>query len=150
MSDTRSNWQAEAGIGAGYSSEQRTGWATYLIFAGVMLGIVGVFELMAALTALLDDSYYAVRPSGLVIQVDYTVWGWTHLFLGVVAIATSFLLLRGNPVGRVAAIVIAVVSAVTNFAFVPAAPLWAAVAITFNVLVIYAVCAHGGELRGRR
>jgi hypothetical protein len=149
MTYTQSNWQAEAGAG-GYRGDRQTGWATYLVFAGVMLGLVGLFHAMAGLTALFDDEAYAVRSDGLVIRVDYTAWGWAHLLLGVLAIVAAFLLMRGNTVGRMAGVAIAAVSAVANFAFVAANPLWAAAAITFDVLVIYAICAHGGELRSNR
>jgi hypothetical protein len=144
-----SNWQAESRAGT-YTTDRPTGWAAYLVFAGVMLGLVGLFHVLAGLTALFQDDAYAVRPSGLVVSVSYTTWGWAHLLLGVLAIVAAGLLLRGNPVGRVAAVAIAAVSAVSNFAFVSANPVWAVTAITFDVLVIYAVCVHGGELRTNR
>jgi hypothetical protein len=37
-----------------------------------------------------------------------------------------------------------------NFAFIPAYPVWSLLIITVDVLVIYALIAHGGELRVNR
>ena len=103
---TGSNWQAQSRVHE-VSVDRPSGWAAYLVFAGVMLGLVGLFELMAGFAALLDDSTLVVRSDRLVISVDYTVWGWAHLLLGVVALVTAFLLVRGNPVGRMLGVAIA-------------------------------------------
>jgi hypothetical protein len=39
---------------------------------------------------------------------------------------------------------------VVNFAFIPAYPVWSLLIITVDILVIYALIAHGGELRKDR
>jgi hypothetical protein len=36
-----------------------------------------------------------------------------------------------------------------NFAFLPAYPLWAMMMIAFDVIVVYAIAAHGRELQGQ-
>ena len=149
-SDTRSDWQAEAGIRPPRPGERPSHWAAWLVFAGVMLAVVGLFHAMAGLTALLDDEVLVVRSDNLIVGFDYTVWGWTHLLLGVVALVASYLLVRGNMVGRVLATGIAALSALASFVFLPAQPWWSALAISFNVLVIYAITVHGGELKTPR
>lgn len=126
-----------------------SGWAGWVVFAGVMLIVLGFFQAVEGLVALFRDGYYAVRPSGLVVHADYTTWGWTHLVIGVVALLTGIGLLSGNLLARVVGVVLAVVSAIVNFAFIAAAPVWAAVVITVDVLVVYAIVAHGGELQRR-
>jgi hypothetical protein len=146
----QSNWQAEAGIGPGQVGERPTGWLAWLSFAGVMLAIVGVLQAMQGLAALFNDDFYAVHKSGLVIHLDYTVWGWAHLLLGAIAILTGAGILAGNIVARVVGVVLAMVSAVVNLLFLPAYPLWSALVIAFDVLVIYALTAHGGEMKQRR
>lgn len=139
------NWQAEAGIG-GYG-ERPTGWAAYIVFAAVLLAVVGVFSVVQGLTALLDDEFYLVRPGALALSVGYPAWGWTHLALGVVAIVTGWGLQRGNPAARVVAVVFAVVNAVVNLVFLPAYPWWCGLLIAFDVLVVYAVTVHGQAVR---
>ena len=41
----------------------------------------------------------------------------------------------------------AVLSAVANFFFIPYYPLWAIIVLTLDIFVIWALAAHGGELR---
>jgi uncharacterized membrane protein YjfL (UPF0719 family) len=48
---------------------------------------------------------------------------------------------------RIVGIVIAVLSALANIAFLPAYPVWATIVIAIDVLVIYALTAHGREVR---
>jgi|1186.fasta_scaffold1181153_2 hypothetical protein len=148
--DTRSDWQAEAGVRPSPPGERPTGWAGLLVFAGVMLALLGLLQLMAGLTALFREDFYAVGSSGLLIHVSYDVWGWGLLALGAVSIFAASLLLRGNMFGRVLAAIIAVVSAVFHLAFLSAYPWWSVVAIAFNVFVLYAITAHGAELKSRR
>jgi hypothetical protein len=44
-------------------------------------------------------------------------------------------------------VILAVVNAVVNLAFVPAYPIWAIIVITLDVLIIYAMAVHGSELK---
>ena len=147
---TSTNWQGEAGVRAVRPGERPTGWGSLLVFAGVMLGVVGLFQAMTGLTAIFNDEILVVRSDSLIVKLDYTYWGWVHLLLGAVALVASFLLLRGNIVGRAVATVIAAVNVLVSFAFLPAQPWWSLLTITFNVLVIFAITTHGAELKTRR
>lgn len=149
MTRSEANWQAQSRVHE-VDVGRRTGWAGWVTFAGVMLALLGLFHVMAGFSALFQDEVFAVRPSGLLVHVSYDTWGWVHILLGVVAIAAASLLLRGNMVGRVLAVVIASLSALANLAFLNANPWWAVLAIAFNVIVIFAVTVHGGELKNRR
>jgi hypothetical protein len=132
-----------------YGQPIGSGWASWVVFAGVMLVLLGCFHAIEGLVALFQDKYYVVRPSGLVVHVSYTAWGCAHVVLGIVALVIGAGLLRGNAVARVAAVVVAVVSAVVNLAFVAAEPAWSLIVIALDVIIIYAVIVHGGELRRR-
>ena len=52
------------------------------------------------LIALFNDELYVVRPNGLVINVDYTAWGWTQLLLGILLIAAGYAEFLGPGLGR--------------------------------------------------
>ena len=129
------------------TSAERTGWAGWAVFAGVMLVLVGAFQAIDGLVALFKDEIYVVRPSGLVVNVDYTAWGWVHLLLGIVLIAAGAAIFSGRVWGRTLGVVAALISAVLNFAYIPAYPVWSILIIAVDVFVIYALIAHGGELR---
>lgn len=123
-----------------------TGWAGWVLFGAMMMILLGSFQAIAGLVALFDEGYYITGPNGLVVNVDYTTWGWVHLVIGVVALAAGFGLFTGAMWARVLGITVAVISAIVNFAFMAAFPVWAITMITIDVLVIYAIAAHGREV----
>ena len=69
--------------------------------------------------------------------------------MGLVAVATGIGLLAGSAVARVAAVILAGLSALLNLAFISAYPVYAILVITLDVIVIYAVVTHGDELKAR-
>jgi hypothetical protein len=123
-----------------------SGWVGMAMFGGVMMMVAGTFHAMAGLVGIFNDSYWLVPNSELVITVDYTVWGWVHLILGALAIAAGAAILAGQAWARVTGVVLAVLSALVNLAFMAAFPLWATLIIAIDVLVIYALVAHGKEI----
>jgi hypothetical protein len=124
-----------------------SGWVGWVAFGGVIMLMMGAFHAVQGLVALFDDGFYLVRPAGLVVDVDYNTWGWTHLILGVLAVLVGLGLLAGNMFARVAGVGIAMLSAIANFAFIAAYPVWSTIVIAIDVLVIYAIIAHGRELK---
>jgi hypothetical protein len=127
--------------------QEVTGWTGWVAFGGLMMVMVGVFHAMAGLVALFKDSYFLVAPSGLVVNVDYTTWGWVHLVLGVIAVVAGGALLVGQMWARVVGVAFASVSAVVNLAFIAAYPIWSMIMIAIAVIVIYAIVVHGRELK---
>jgi hypothetical protein len=127
------------------SRSRPTAWVGVVLFGGIMMAMVGGFQVIQGLVALFNDNYYLVSPNGLVVEVDYTAWGWTHLLIGLVAIATGIGVMVGQMWARVLGIMIAVVSALVNIAFLSAYPIWSTIIIAMDVLVIYALAVHGRE-----
>ena len=148
MTDT-SHTRTTTDSSPGYvtSANDVSGWTGWVVFAGIMLIMLGAFQAIEGLVALFDRGYYLVTSSGLVVNVDYNVWGWVHLILGILAVATGFGLLAGNTAARVVGIVLAVVSAIVNLAFIAAYPVWSTIVIGVDVIVIYAIVVHGRELK---
>jgi hypothetical protein len=119
-----------------------SGWGW---FAGGLLGLVGLFQILTGTVALAGTGYYTVPSRNLVIDADYVTWGWVHLVIGVLALLTGGGLVFGSMVARVAGVILVGVSAVVNLAFLPAAPVAATLIIALDVFVIYAITVHGGE-----
>jgi hypothetical protein len=131
-----------------YSSEpDPTGWTGWIAFASFMMFMLGTFQVIQGVVAIFDDGYYAVTENGLLLNVDYTAWGWVHLLLGLLIIAAGAGLLAGNMAARILAVALAGLSAILNLAFIEAKPIWSIIVITIDVLVIYSVTVHGRELR---
>ena len=124
-----------------------TAWTGWVVFAGFMMLMLGFFQAIEGLVALFNNGFYHVTPSGLVLNVNYNVWGWVHLILGAVIFVSGIGVLAGNTAARAVAVVLAGLSALLNLVFIEAYPIWSVIIITVDVLVIYAITVHGRELR---
>ncbi|MGH3330402.1 MAG: DUF7144 family membrane protein [Nocardioidaceae bacterium] len=129
---------------------ETTAWVGWVVFAATIMAMVGAFQVIVGLVAVFDSGYYAVNENGLVVNVDYTGWGWVHMGLGAVAIAAAIGLLAGQMWARVVGIAMALVSAIVNLAFIAAYPLWSITVIALDVVVVYAIAMHGKELKTER
>jgi hypothetical protein len=130
-----------------YGRNAVTGWVGWVFFAGVMLFTGGAVNLIEGIVALVRDNYFLVRPSGLVVSVNYTVWGWALLLSGVLLLFAGYGVMVGQMWARVTAVILAVVNVVVNMVFIPAYPIWAIIIIVIDVFVIYALAVHGGETK---
>ncbi len=149
MTDTSSSASAAARIPAPSrpARPEPTGWVGWIVFAAVMMVMIGVLHAIEGLVAIFKDSYYVVAKSGLVFAVDYTVWGWVHLILGVVTALAGVALLTGRMWARAVGVVAALFSILASFTFMAAYPLWSISLIVVDILVIYALTVHGREMR---
>lgn len=122
-----------------------SGWAA---FAGVILFVIGVFNVLYGLAALLNDSQVLVTNGydGVIIW-NLTTWGWIHLVIGAVMVATSIGLFTVKEWARVIAIIFCVLSAIAHIGLITAFPLWSILIIVLDVLVIYNLTVKGGELK---
>jgi hypothetical protein len=123
----------------------RSGWGGWIVFAAIMLMIGGALNAFYGVVALVDDEWVVWSNQGN-LYIDLTDWGWIHLILGCVVALAGLALFSGNILARIVAVVVAGLSIAANFLFMPAYPLWSLTVITIDVLVIYAVTAHGRDV----
>lgn len=147
MAETRNVGTTVPRQGARRAAPEPTGWTGWIAFGGVMMVMLGTFHAIQGLVALFDDGYYLVGKKGLVVHVDYTAWGWTMLVVGVVAFAAGLGLFVGQMWARVTGVIVAVLSAIVNIGFMAAYPVWSAIMIGLDVLVIWAITVHGAEMK---
>jgi hypothetical protein len=134
-----------------YSRAARGGETTgpavgFILFAAIMMIMVGVFQAIQGLVGIFENEFY-VTTRNYLFQFDATTWGWIHLLLGLLVAFAGWGLFSGRTWARTVAIFLAVLSAISNFLFIPYYPFWSLLIITLDVFVIWAVAAHGGELR---
>jgi hypothetical protein len=110
-----------------------------LRFAGLVLGLTGIWHVVAGLVALTEESYYRTPSARLPVHVSYTTWGWVHLLIGALAVVAGFGVIAGNRLAAVVGGVLALVSAVVNLAFIRAEPFAAVMIIILDVLVLWGV-----------
>jgi len=127
--------------GSGYSS-WAVGWAG---FAGVMLVVLGVFDIIQGLVAVINDEFYVVTQEW-VFEFDVTAWGWIHMILGVVLIASGIGIFSGNVAARTVGVSVAAVAMIANFAWLPYYPVWSIILIAISIAIIWALTAHGRDI----
>lgn len=130
----------------GESTRAPSGWAVgWTYFAAMMMVLVGVFHAIAGLVAIVDDEFY-VATRNYVLQFDSTQWGWIHLILGIVVAVSGLYLLTGAVLARTVGVIMAILSAIAGFAWLPYYPVWGIVMVAIAVSVIWALTAHGRDV----
>jgi hypothetical protein len=122
-------------------------WVGWIAFAGITLVMLGTFHVFEGIVALVKDQYFLVTSSGLVIDVDYTTWGWTHIIAGAIVLMAGVGVFAGQMWARIVGTVVALVSAVINMVFLPAYPIWSILMVGLAVVVIMALTVHGSEIK---
>jgi len=123
-------------------SAAAVGWA---LFAAIMLMIAGFFQIIAGIAAIAEDDFYLTTQKW-VFEFDVTTWGWIHVVLGILLLCVGAGILTGNIVARTVGVVIAGISAIGNFAFMPYYPVWAILVIAIDIAIIWALTAHGRDV----
>jgi len=125
-----------------------TGWDAKavgaIIFAAVLMVIGGVFQMAQGAIALFDEDYFAVGDD-YVFSMSQTAWGWIHVVVGILVATAGLALLRGATWARTVAVVVAGVSMLTNFIWLPYSALWSLITIAIGAAVIWAVTTHGRD-----
>ena len=132
---------------ASTSQDEPSAWAFGgITFAAVMMMLAGTFHALAGIVGIFENEFYGVTKN-YVFQFDATAWGWIHLLVGIAVAVAGLGVLRGNILARIVGIMLASLSAIANFLFIPYAPFWALAIIALDIFVIWALAAHGDEMR---
>lgn len=128
------------------SNTERQLGAGGVFAAAVLLMLVGAWQILTAISALAKDEIY-VTGFKYVWQFNLTSWGWIHLILGALLILVGIFVLRGALWATVIGIVLAVLSALANFMWIPYQPIWAIISIAVDVFIIWALAMHRKDVR---
>ena len=123
-------------------NEQRAGWVT---FAGVMLLIGGVLNVIYGIAAIGDSSFFVNEQKYILSNLN--TWGWVTLILGVVQILAAYSIWSGNQFGRWFGIATAGLSSIAALMSIPAYPFWSLAIFAVDILIIYGLAAYGGQHR---
>jgi hypothetical protein len=126
---------------------EMTAWVGWIAFAGMMMVMLGAFHIIQGFVALFNNEYYLVGKSGLTVSLDFTAWGWIHIIGGLVVAGAGVALFTGRIWARTIGVLVAMISAFVNIGFLSAYPIWSAIMIGVDILVIWALTVHGGELK---
>lgn len=123
-----------------------TAWAGWVQFGAVILFVSGVFSAIQGMIALIGPNTYYSVVDGDLFLFDLTGWGWWNLVFAVLLVFTAVALLNGSAWARMVAVILAVFSTIGQMLLVPVQPWWSFIVIAIDVLIIYAIVAHGDEV----
>jgi hypothetical protein len=144
--DQPTRYDQPTGYDQASNYDQRTGWTGWITFAAVMMILAGSLNLFYGIVAAVNDEW-VVFTNRANVYLDISEWGWVHIIVGAVVLISGIGLFSGNILARTIAVVVASISLIVNFFFIPVYPLWAITVIVIDLLVIWAVTAHGREMR---
>jgi hypothetical protein len=119
------------------------GWS---IFAGSMVMLAGLANLVYGTSAIDNAAYF--EPKAHLAVIDLEAWGWIVLAVGLLQLAAAASIWAGRNFGRWVGIVSASVNCLVMLMFIPAYPFGALAVFGVDVLVIYGLALYGG--RGER
>lgn len=128
------------------AEEIRPVGAGWIMFAGSVLMVVGVFDVIWGLAGVFKRTVFVAQSSDLVVAFNFTAWGWIHIALGALLVLTGISVLAGQPWARYVGICLAALGLIANFLTLAAFPFWSLVMIAIDILVIYGLTVHGREM----
>jgi hypothetical protein len=126
-----------------------TGWVGWIWFAALVMIMSGAFNVIDGFVALFNNKVYVESGDGLVV-FNFTAWGVILLVLGGLHIVVGLALMGGYQWARVVAIILVLISAISQIAFITAYPFWSLLVIFLSLLVLWALAVHGDEMEDMR
>jgi hypothetical protein len=114
-------------------------------FAGVMIGLIGVLNVIYGIAAISDSKVY-VRDAQFVFG-QLNTWGWILLIVGVVQLFAAFAIFARTAFGRWIGILTAAANMIVQLLLLPAFPLLSLAIFAIDVLVIYGLVAYAHRAR---
>lgn len=129
---------------------ERSGWAVgWTYFAGFMMIMLGTWHAIAGLSAILKKAIYSTGGQlgdGYFLKFNVSTWGWIHLILGIVIVLAGFWLFTGAVWARTIGVILAILSALAGFGWLPYYPVWGILIVAIAVAVIWALTVHGRDV----
>jgi hypothetical protein len=133
------------------AAKSSTGRAAYadgrgyglVLFAGVLLLVVGFWNLIYGISALAKSSVFVANAH--YVFGDLRTWGWITLIIAVLQLLAGIGVMTGNQAARWAGIVLVGLNAINQMFFIPAYPFWSLMIIAFDIVALYGLCAYGSK-----
>jgi hypothetical protein len=126
---------------AEYTADRPVGAALgFTITAAVLMMISGLWNFLEGLAAIIKGQFFVVLPN-YVYNVSITGWGWIHLILGAAVFVAGAFLFMDKMWARIVGVVLACLSAVANFLYIPYSPVWSVIVIALDVFIVWALLA---------
>jgi hypothetical protein len=132
---------------AAHQGTQSAAWAGWVTFASVLFIVLGIFNVIDGIAALAKHQVF-VTTSNAQIVFNLTAWGWILIAFGALQLIAGYFLRTGAVWVRSVAVVLCMLNAVAQLAFLPRNPAWSTLVIALDIFTIWALVVHGNQ--GRR
>ena len=117
--------------------------AGLVVFAAVLLGLIGFFNLIDGIAAVANSHVFA--GGAHYVFGSLRTWGWITLILGVVQVLAAAGVFAGNQVARWFGVAVLGLNAIDQMFFLPGYPFWSLIIIAADIVAIWALCAYGSR-----
>ncbi len=124
----------------GEGEQAGAGW---VMFAGIMLLVVGVLNVIYGIAAVGNSKFFVHETQYILSGLN--TWGWVTIVLGALEILAAFSIWSGGGFGRWFGIIVASLSAIGALLSMPAYPFWSLAIFAIDILIIYGLAAYGGR-----
>jgi hypothetical protein len=108
------------------------------VFAGILLMIAGIMNILQGITAIANDDVYA-RIGNYAFKFDVTPWGWIHLILGVLVAIVGWGAYTGATWAKISGVVIVSIAMIFNFMWLPYQTWWALILIAIDGFALWSL-----------
>ncbi len=127
------------------TSQVSGGAMALTMLAGMLMLLLGGWWIITGFVAIVNDDFFVVTQEWI-FEFSTTSWGWTHLILGIVVLLAGFGLFTGAVWARTVGVILAGISGLVAFAWLPYYPVWAILFVTLSVFTIWALTVHGRDI----
>jgi hypothetical protein len=114
-----------------------------IIFASVLLLVVGFWNLVQGISAIAKSHVYVANAH--YVFGDLRSWGWVTLIFSILLLLAGVGVLIGNQFARWFAVAMVGLNAIAQMFFIPAYPFWSLTIIAMDVVALYGLCAYGSR-----
>ncbi len=122
--------------------EPTAGQSGWVVFAGVIMLVLGFMDAMWGLAAVINNEVVTVGGRGGVVVWDITAWGWAHLILGTIVALTGLGLLAGQGWARWFGVFFVSLNVLVQFGTFGLFPLWSIMIIAIDIVILYQLTAR--------
>lgn len=115
----------------------------FVIFASVLLAVVGFFNLLDGIAAIANSHIFIANAHYVV--GDLRAWGWVATILGGLQLLAAAGVVAGNQLARWLGVTMVGLNAIGQMFFVPAYPFWSLMIIALDVVALWGLCAYGSR-----
>ncbi|HEY1594183.1 MAG TPA: hypothetical protein VGF74_02205 [Thermoleophilaceae bacterium] len=117
--------------------------AGMLAFAGVMLAILGILNVIYGIAAISNSDFYVGHTRFIFNSLNG--WGWVITIIGAAQVAAALSILRQTGWGRWLGVATAALNSIAQLLFIPSYPFASLALFAVDIVVIYALVAYGAR-----